>query len=71
MKQHFADLPSTETKVTNPDAALRQLQDYQPETAKSLLTPTSAKPHYKVDKKLGLLPGIKVSVAPDDTGRDE
>ena len=26
--------------------------------------------HVEFDRKLGLLPGVQVSVAPDDTGRD-
>ena len=71
MKEHFEGLPSTETKVTEPEPALKQLRDFKPETSKSSLIPTPAKPHFDLDKKLGLVPGVKVSVAPDDTGRDE
>jgi hypothetical protein len=35
------------------------------------LLPTAAPPHIKLDSENGLLPGVKVSVAPDDTGRAE
>jgi hypothetical protein len=71
MKQYFAGLPSTETRVTHTKAALQRLKDYRPVKRNSLLLPTPAKPHLDLDRKNGLVPGVKVSVAPDDTGRDE
>jgi hypothetical protein len=71
MKQHFANLPSTETRMLDPGAALKQLQEYKTPKWMSLLLPTPAKPHFDLDRKTGLVSGVKVSVAPDDTGRDE
>lgn len=71
MKQYFAGLPSTETRVSNTEAPLQHLKDYRPDKWSSLLMPTPARPHFDLDRKNGLVPGVKVSVAPDDTGRDE
>ena len=50
---------------------MQQLKEYKPEKWRSLVLPTPAEPHFDLDRKTGLVPGVKVSVAPDDTGRDE
>lgn len=71
MKQHFAKLPSMDNRVSNPDAALQLLKDYQPSTCTSLVLPTPGTSHFELDRMTGLVPGEKVSVASDDTGRDE
>jgi hypothetical protein len=71
MKQYFASLPSTETRASDTGAAMQQLKEYKPEKWRSVVLPTPAKPHFDLDRKTGLVPGVKVSVAPDDTGRDE
>ena len=39
-------------------------------TDAGLLLPTPAPQHVEFDRKLGL-PGVRVTVAPDDTGRDD
>jgi hypothetical protein len=71
MKQYFANLPSTEMRVSDSATAVQQLKEYKPTKWTSLLLPTPARPHFELDRKMGLVPGVKVSVAPDDTGRDE
>jgi hypothetical protein len=60
-----------ENRVSNPDVALQLLKDHQPSTCTSLMLPTPATPHFELDRMTGLVPGAKVSVAPDDTGQDE
>ena len=40
-------------------------------TDAGLLLPTPAPQHVEFDRKLGLLPGVQVTVAPDDTGRGD
>ena len=60
-----------ENRVSNPDAALQLLKDYQLSTCTSFVLPTPATPHFELDRMMGLVPGAKVSVAPEDTGRDE
>jgi hypothetical protein len=37
----------------------------------SCLVPTSAPGHAELDVQRGLVPGVAVSIAPDDTGRDD
>jgi hypothetical protein len=71
MKEYFASLPSTEIRALDARAAMQQLKEYKPEKWKPLVLPTPAKPHFDLDRKTGLVPGVKVSVVPDDTGRDE
>jgi hypothetical protein len=71
LKQYFANLPSTETRASDPEATLRRLSEYKPTKRIPLLLPTPAKSHFDLDRRNGLVPGVKVSVAPDDTGRDE
>jgi hypothetical protein len=71
MKEYFASLPSTETRALDTGAAMQRLKEYKLGKWKSLVLPTPAKPHFDLDRKTGLVPGTKVSVAPDDTGRDE
>jgi hypothetical protein len=60
-----------ENRVSNPDAALQLLKDYQPSTCTSLVPPTPVTPHFELDRMTGLVPGAKVSIAPDDMGQDE
>lgn len=83
MERYFKDLALTETRVEGSDEegrrmVLERLKDYEPAATASggeevarLLLPTPAPAHEELDKKAGLVPGVKVSVAPDDTGRDE
>jgi hypothetical protein len=71
MEQYFANQPSTETRASDPRATLQRLSEYKPAKRTQLLLPTPARPHFDLDRRNGLVPGAKVSVAPDDTGRDE
>lgn len=79
VKTFFDGLPSTETRVERGDeegvkVALAQLkQSPFLETIPLLPTPagpTPAGPHLQLDTRNGLVPGVEVSIAPDDTGRD-
>ena len=73
-KDFLQTLPSTETVATTPDdtsEALQQIKNYIPSKKESLLLPTPNETHFELDKKNGLVLGTRVSVAPDDTGRDE
>ena len=74
VKTYFAGLPSTETRVEDArqvEEVMKQLQSCEAAQPESLLIPTPSPPHYELDRRIGLVPGVKVSVAPDDTGRDE
>lgn len=69
-----ARLPSTETRVeegSNDDAWRNAVAQCAASTDAGLLLPTPAPQHVKFDRKLGPLPGVQGSVAPDDTGRDD
>lgn len=68
---YLSRLPNVEIRaVDSPENALRATRDYV--FAKEIaLLPTSAPPHVELDAKNGLLLGAEVTVAPDDTGRDE
>lgn len=70
-RRYHNGLPSLETRLEdNPEIALRKVRDYSmPDIVPLLLTP--AAPHVELDSKNGLVPGIEISVAPDDTGREE
>lgn len=69
-----ARLPSTETRVeegSNGGAWRDAIAQCAASTDAGMLLPTPAPQHVEFDRKLGLLPGVQVSVAPDDTGRDD
>lgn len=70
MQEYRSKLPLTEKKASA-EEAVQQMRRYTPPRGASLLIPTPNKPHYELDNKNGLVPGTRVSVAPDDTGRDE
>ena len=72
MEDFLQSLPLTETVVkTSHDtsAALQEIKHSAP--SKSSLLPTPNETHVELDKQNGLFVGARVSVAPDDTGRDE
>ena len=71
MKEYLANLPDLETETTDPSVVLQQMKQYEPPATASLPLPTTAVPHTDLNHQLGLQPGVTVSVAPDDTGRDE
>ena len=71
MQGYFENLPSTEEKCENVDEVVKQIKDSPILGKKSLLLPTPRSSHADLDAKRGLTEGAQVSVAPDDTGRDE
>jgi hypothetical protein len=68
---YIAALPNLQRTVPKSDTqwkdALRQTSLLRDE---DLLVPTAVAPHDFLDTKRGLVPGVRVSVVPDDTGRD-
>jgi len=74
VRDFLDNLPSTATVAATPNAisaALQLAKDYVAPGAESLLIPTPNETHFDLDRTNGLVPGTRVSVAPDDTGRDE
>ena len=70
----FMDLlPSTQTRLLaeDVDQTLREFLLASPQRIAPDLLPTSAPPNRMLNQKLGLNLGTEVSVAPDDTGRDD
>lgn len=70
----FESLPLSETVATTPEAVSRALEELRgiPENAEGeMLLPTPNISHQELDEKNGLVAGARVSVAPDDTGRDK
>lgn len=70
----MARLPSTETRVeggSNGGAWRDAIAQCAVSTDAGVLLLTPAPQHVEFDRKSGLLPGVQVSVAPDDTGRDD
>ncbi|KAK5283474.1 hypothetical protein LTR16_005448 [Cryomyces antarcticus] len=73
MRKFLAELSSMETRReidSSDDEWLTQIKMYEA-AADAPLVPTPVQAHEELDAKNGLLPGTKVSVAPDDTGRDD
>jgi len=66
-------LPDLETTpVPNSSSSWKHaLQDSELLPDDLLLVPTAAEQHPSLDAGRGLVPGVAVSVAPDDTGRDD
>jgi len=71
MRHYFSELPSTEKRAPSLESALQQLRSFASPSSIPLLLPTPNIAHLELDQKNGLVPGVQVSVAPDDTGRDE
>ncbi|RDI88057.1 hypothetical protein Vi05172_g1941 [Venturia inaequalis] len=66
-EKHIQALP-TMLKDCSEDEATRFLNEYKGDKMEILQTP--ATPHWNLDGQNGLVTGAKVSVAPDDTGRN-
>ena len=68
-------LPSTETVATTAEDVsfvLKELQNLTVEDdGAKMLLPTTNSSHKELDERNGLVPGTRLSVAPDDTGKDE
>ena len=71
MKSYLDNLPSTEETGEDFEEVLKQMRDSPALGKKSLLLPTPRSAHADLDAKVGLSEGTQVSIAPDDTGRDE
>lgn len=75
----FHTLESYLDSLTDLEATLNQdsaewrnaLKLAKPLGESELLVPTSADQHPSLDVQRGLVPGVSVSIAPDDTGRDD
>ena len=70
MERYLNNLTSTETKDPPWEDVLTQMKKSPALGKKSVLLPTPRSSHVELDRKCGLLEGATVSVAPDDTGRD-
>jgi hypothetical protein len=70
---YFASLPDLETTIdANSSNEWKQTLQSSPRLAeKDLLVSAAADQHPTLDVQRGLIPGVIVSVAPDDTGRDD
>ncbi|KAF2708710.1 hypothetical protein K504DRAFT_381221 [Pleomassaria siparia CBS 279.74] len=69
---HIASLPDLETTVPESDTSwISALQKSEPLPDHLLLVPAAVEGNSKLDTQRGLVPGVAVSVAPDDTGRDD
>lgn len=73
LESYIASLPDLETTLT--EATSSSLAQVLAQAAllsdEELLVPTSATQHPSLDEQRGLVPGVSVSIAPDDTGRDD
>ena len=69
MKRYLKSLPSTEDRDPPFHVALKGIRDSP--VLDEMLLPTSRSSHEDLDKQCGLTKGTLVSVAPDDTGRDD
>ena len=66
---YLESVPSKETKVGRDHEAIDLLKKAEMQQIPHLL-PTANKVHAELSEKTGLVPGVKVWIAPDDTGRD-
>jgi len=71
MQRYLENLPSTEDKDPAFSDVLERMKHSPSLGRKSLLLPTPRSSHAELDKKTGLTEGALVSIAPDDTGRDD
>lgn len=69
---HIASLPNLESTVQGESTSWKTaLQSSSLLPDHLLLVPAAADQHRELDVQRGLVPGVAVSVAPDDTGRDD
>jgi hypothetical protein len=71
VEHYFAQLPAMEIKTESADKVIQELMNFRAASAEPILVPTTNPTHHDLDKKNGLVADVKVSVAPDDTGRNE
>ena len=70
MKRYLDKLPSTEDRDPTFSDVLERIKN-STMLDESLLLPTSQPSHKELDEQCGLIKGTLVSVAPDDTGKDD
>lgn len=72
MERYFENLPDVEAKAPDDFNDVVEMMKESPALGKkSLLLPTPRSTLADLDRKCGLTEGAMVSVAPDDTGKDE
>jgi len=71
LQRYLSNLPQVEEKDKSMSDLAAQIKKSPVLGRKSLLLPTPRSTHADLDKKNGLIEGALVSVAPDDTGRDD
>lgn len=71
LKNYLDNLPSTEQKVEDFNEVAKRMKESPTVGPKSLLLPTPQSTHADLDKQNRLTEGALVSIAPDDTGRNE
>lgn len=77
MKRHISGLPGVETRLEKGDeaAAMKAIEGLKgyPKLGAECMIRTPAGQHVELDARSGLVvgPRMKVSIAPDDTGRDD
>lgn len=68
---YIESLPGTQTIVEPASSALiESIRNAPLLSDQQLLVPTAVEQHPSLDAQRGLVPGVSVSIAPDDTGRD-
>lgn len=70
-EQYLDNLPTTEVKDPGIDELISQMKAAPALGKRSLLLPTPRSTQAELDERCGLKQGALVSIAPDDTGRDE
>lgn len=71
MELYFEDLPAVEERDPEVEGVLRRMREAPALGKRSLLLPTPRADLLELSEKTGLREGVEVSVAPDDTGKDE
>lgn len=72
MERYMESLPDVESKApADFGEVLKSMKEAPALGKKSLLLPTPRSTHADLDKKCGLTEGVVISIAPDDTGRNE
>lgn len=72
LESYLKSLPDLEKTVDSDTKEWKEaLKVSQAFSDENLLVPTSAGEHPKLDAQRDLVPGVSVSIAPDDTGRDD
>lgn len=71
MERYFEDLPEVEERDPEVEGVLRRMREAPALGKRSLLLRTPRGNLKELSEKTGLREGVEVSVAPDDTGRNE